>query len=46
MDETAIAGFAADPVATWVWLATIAGILGLFIFDFYPRAQTTRAHLP
>ncbi len=39
MDETAITGVAADPVATWVWLATIAGILGLFIFDFFTHVR-------
>lgn len=39
MEETAITGFAADPVTTWVWLATIAGILGLFIFDFFTHVR-------
>lgn len=27
-------------VATWVWAATIVGVLGLFVFDFYAHVRT------
>ena len=30
-------------VPTWVWLATIAGVLGLIVFDFYGHIRTPHA---
>ncbi|RFC63304.1 TerC family protein [Fulvimarina endophytica] len=44
MESTAVGQGLGDPVATWIWLATIAGIAGLFLFDFLVHVR--KAHEP
>ena len=39
MDSTAIGGMVADEMPLWIWVATIGGIAGLFIFDFMTHVR-------
>ncbi|MDX1729733.1 MAG: TerC/Alx family metal homeostasis membrane protein [Aurantimonas coralicida] len=44
MDSTAIGGMVAEEIPLWIWVATIGGIAGLFIFDFLSHVR--KAHEP
>jgi len=37
--DTALNGLTADAVPTWIWLATVAAIAALFVFDFLTHVR-------